>query len=278
MSLPLTIVVPVKNEARNLPACLASIPAGTPVVLVDSDSDDDTVAIARGAGAEVLTFRWAGGFPKKRSWTLLNHAFATPWVLFLDADERLTTAFIAALPEALAREDIAGYWLNYHNHFMGRTLRHGVPQRKLALIRVGAGVFERIDDDRWSGLDMEVHEHPVLEGSVGEIGPALEHEDFRGLVKHIDRHNDYSSWEARRWVALLADPAAWAGLTSRQRFKYRNLPHWWFAPAYFLGAYILRAGFLDGRAGLDYAFLKFVYFAEIRLKILEQRSREGQGG
>ena len=279
MSLPLTVVVPVRNEARNLPACLASIPAGVAVVVVDSGSQDETATIARGAGAEVLDFRWPGGFPKKRSWVLMNHSFATPWVLFLDADERLTPAFVAALPAALARTDIAGFWLNYHNHFMGRVLRHGVPQRKLALIRVGAGLFERIDDDRWSGLDMEVHEHPVLSGPAGEIGPALEHEDFRGLAKHIDRHNDYSSWEARRWEALGADPAAWAALTPRQRLKYRNLPHWWFAPAYFLAAYIVRGGFLDGGAGLAYAFLKFVYFAEVRLKILELKAgRAGDGG
>lgn len=279
MSLPLTVVVPVRNEARNLPACLASIPAGVAVVVVDSGSQDETATIARGAGAEVLDFRWPGGFPKKRSWVLMTHSFATPWVLFLDADERLTPAFVAALPAALARPGIAGFWLNYHNHFMGRVLRHGVPQRKLALIRVGAGLFERIDDDRWSGLDMEVHEHPVLNGPAGEIGPALEHEDFRGLAKHIDRHNDYSSWEARRWEALGADPAAWAALTPRQRLKYRNLPRWWFAPSYFLAAYIVRGGILDGRAGFAYAFLKFVYFAEVRLKILELKAgRAGDGG
>jgi glycosyltransferase involved in cell wall biosynthesis len=275
VTLSLTIVVPVKNEAGNLPACLASIPAGVPVVVVDSGSDDGTADVARAAGAEVLTFRWPGGFPKKRSWTLLNHRFGTEWVLFLDADERLTPAFIAALPAALGRRDVSGYWLNYRNHFMGRVLRHGVPQRKLALIRVGAGLFERIDDAQWSRLDMEVHEHPVLTGPAGEIRAALEHEDFRGLSKHIDRHNDYSSWEARRWMALTADPAAWSALTPRQRLKYRCLPRWWFAPAYFLAAYVLRAGFLDGRAGLDYAFLKFVYFAEVRLKIRELKARHG---
>lgn len=271
MSLPLTIVVPVKDEARNLPACLASIPTGVPIVVVDSGSQDETATIAGAAGAEVLDFRWPGGFPKKRSWVLMTHAFTTPWVLFLDADERLTPAFVAALTTALARTDVAGFWLNYQNHFMGRVLRHGVPQRKLALIRVGAGLFERIDDDRWSGLDMEVHEHPVLDGPAGEIAPALEHEDFRGLAKHIDRHNDYSSWEAHRWAAMAADPAAWAALTPRQRLKYRHLPRWWFAPAYFLAAYVVRGGFLDGGAGLAYAFLKFVYFAEVRLKIRELR-------
>jgi hypothetical protein len=152
---------------------------------------------------------------------------------------------------------------------MGKVLRHGDPQRKLALFRIGAGVFERVEEERWSELDMEVHEHPILTGPVGEIAARLDHEDFRGVHKHIARHNDYSSWEARRYWALRRDPAAWAALTTRQRSKYRHLARWWFAPAYFLFAYVLRRGFLDGSAGLAVAWLKLVYFSEVRLKIIE---------
>jgi glycosyltransferase involved in cell wall biosynthesis len=265
----LTVVAPVRNEARNLPACLSSIPAGVRVLVVDSASTDETADIARAAGAEVLQFQWPGGFPKKRNWVLQTHAFETPWVLFLDADERMTPPFVAELDIALGRTDVVGYWLNYRNYFMGTVLRHGDPQRKLALFRVGAGAYERIDDERWSSLDMEVHEHPILQGRVGEIAAAMDHEDYRGLHKHLARHNDYSSWEARRHQALAREPAAWAGLTARQKVKYRNLSRWWYAPAYFLFTYVLRLGFLDGRAGLGFAWLKFVYLTEVRLKIIE---------
>jgi glycosyltransferase involved in cell wall biosynthesis len=268
-TLPVTVVVPVRNEARNLPTCLASIPDGLPILVVDSGSTDDTVEIARRAGAEVLEFHWQGGYPKKRNWVLATYGFETPWVLFLDADERLTDAFLRGLEGALGRTDVVGYWLNYHNHFMGKALRHGDPQRKLALFRVGAGVFERVEDGRWSDLDMEVHEHPILNGPIGEIAARLDHEDFRGVHKHIDRHNDYSSWEARRYQALSGDPTAWAALTNRQKAKYRHLTRWWFAPAYFLFAYVWRRGFLDGSAGLSVAWLKSVYFSEVRLKIIE---------
>jgi glycosyltransferase involved in cell wall biosynthesis len=268
-ALPVTVVVPVRNEARNLPTCLGSIPTGVAVLVVDSASTDDTVAIARAAGATVLQFQWPGGFPKKRNWVLRTHAFETPWVLFLDADERLTDAFVSEMENTLRRTDMVGYWLNYRNHFMGRVLRHGDPQRKLALFRVGAGVFERIDDARWSDLDMEVHEHPILDGAVGEIVAAIDHEDFRGLRKHLARHNDYSSWEAARFHAIARDPAARASLTPRQRAKYRHLARWWFAPAYFVYAYGVRRGFLDGGPGLAYAWLKWVYFSEVRLKIIE---------
>ncbi len=86
------------------------------------------------------------------------------------------------------------------------------------------------------------------------------------------RHNAYASWEAKRHADLMArGDAAWAALTPRQRTKYRNLSRWWFAPAYFAGTYFLKLGFLDGAAGFHYAFLKLLYFYEIRLKIIGAR-------
>jgi glycosyltransferase involved in cell wall biosynthesis len=269
VTLSLTVVIPVKNEAPNLPACLASIPAGVSVLVADSSSTDATAHIALAAGARVTNFVWTGGFPKKRNWVLQNHRLETDWVLFLDADERLTPDFIRELEGALARPDVAGYWLHYRNRFMGRVLSHGIPQRKLALFRVGAGLYERIDDAGWSALDMEVHEHPVLAGSVGEILATIDHDDDRGLAHFIARHNEYSSWEAARYTALMADSDAWTTLTRRQRWKYGSLARWWFAPAYFLVSYLLRGGVLDGGPGLIYALLKCSYFLELRLKIME---------
>lgn len=271
--LPLTIVVPVKNEARNLPACLASLPAVEEVLVVDSGSTDDTCKIATEFGANIIDFNWNGSFPKKRNWVLQTHAFRTPWVLFLDADERLTPAFNRALEAALERHDVAGYWLNYTNYFMGRRLRHGVRQRKLALFRIGAGAYERIEDENWSALDMEVHEHPQLQGRIEEIAPPIDHDDYRDLHHYLARHNEYSTWEARRYTALMQTPDLLATLTPRQRAKYRNLSKWWFFLAYFTTTYVFRRGMLDGGAGLAHALLKASYFIEIRLKIIELRSR-----
>src|SRR5262249_27709510 len=206
--LPITVVVPVKNEAMNLPECLAALDGFAEIVVVDSASTDSTVEIAKAAGATVLDFHWAGGFPKKRNWVLQTFAFKTEWVLFLDADEKPTLAFKAAVATAIANTDYVGFWLHYRNHFMGRALHHGVPQRKLALFRVGSGEYEYIDDPGWSALDMEVHEHPVINGPVGEVAEPIEHKDFRDLHHAIGRHNEYSSWEARRYIALVNDHGA----------------------------------------------------------------------
>lgn len=267
--LPVTVVVPVRNEERNLPACLARLNEFADVIVVDSGSTDRTVEITHEAGATLLEFAWDGGFPKKRNWVLLHHRFTTPWVLFLDADEYVTPAFVTELRNTLPESTHAGYWIRFTNHFMGCKLCFGQPMRKLALIRVGSGLYERIDEARWSGLDMEVHEHPVLEGTVGELTAQIDHNDYKGLHAYIGRHNEYSSWEAARFRLLAVSPDAWHSFTPRQRRKYESLDRWWLAPAYFLHCYIWKQGFRDGFAGLAFAAMKAIYFFQIRLKILE---------
>jgi glycosyltransferase involved in cell wall biosynthesis len=267
--LPITVVVPVKNEAKNLPECLAALIDFVEIVVVDSASTDGTPEIARAAGATVLDFQWTGGFPKKRNWVLQTFPFKTEWVLFLDADEKLTPRCKAAMATAIKKADTVGFWLHYRNYFMGRVLRHGLPQRKLALFRVGAGYFERIDDPGWSALDMEVHEHPILDGVVDAIAEPIDHNEFRGLHHFIARHNEYSSWEAHRYTALFSDPMVWNRLTPRQKLKYGHLRRWWYALAYFILTYVVMRGFLDGTPGFIYAMSKFTYFLEIRAKILE---------
>jgi len=274
----ITVVIPVKNEAKNLPSCIEEASAIGPIVVVDSMSSDDTCDVAIAAGAEVLNFEWNGQFPKKRNWTLRNYVFRTEWILFLDADEFVSPEFIQELKAALSDTEHVGFWLNFSNHFMGQKLHGGDAFRKLALFRVGAGEYEKIDEDNWSHLDMEVHEHPVLEGSIGEIKAPIEHNDFRGLKHYIAKHNEYSSWEAMRYIRLTRsggpsvkklEGVEWDGLTARQKKKYANLSKWWFAPAYFMVSYFVKKGFLDGAVGLHFSLLKAVYFYQIRLKIME---------
>ena len=265
-----TTVIPVKNESINLGKCIPLLNNLGPVVVVDSSSIDDTQKVAKAMGAELLNFNWNGKFPKKRNWTLRTYDFKTEWVLFLDADEFVTPAFIEEVKSSIKSTQYQGYWLNFSNYFMGKALRGGDPFRKLALFRVGSGEYEKIEEDSWSHLDMEIHEHPVLKGKIGEIASPIEHNDFRGLRHYIAKHNEYSTWEVLRHERLLGKHTAeWAGLTNRQKIKYRNLAKWWFAPAYFLIVYFWKKGFLDGTVGLHFTLMKAIYFYQIRLKITE---------
>ena len=206
-------------------------------------------------------------YPKKRNWVLLNHDFATDWVLFLDADEFVNDAFCDVVAKAVASDEHAGYWLNYTNYFLGRELKHGVPQRKLAMFKIGSGLYERIDETAWSKLDMEIHEHPIIEGTIGVIAERINHRDFCGLERFLDRHGDYAAWEANRVLHLETEPEKKAQLTGRQRFKYRNVERWWYPWFYFFYTYIVKLGVLDGAAGFHYAFYKAWYFLTIKLMI-----------
>lgn len=271
--LPVTVVIPVLNEEKNLPSCLAALGDDfTEVVVVDSGSTDRTCEIAIDGGATVLQFNWNGQFPKKRNWTLLHHNFQTPWVFFLDADERVTPEFIEELRGTLQNTPHVGFWISFTNWFMGCPLRHGDAFHKLALFRVGAGAYERFPENGWSTFDMEVHEHPILEGSVGELRARLDHHDDMTSQRYREKHIEYANWEVQRFLWLQhAGDEAWDQLTDRQRFKYRNLDKWWLAPVYFLVSYVLKRGFLDRAAGFHLARLKGHYFNDIRLKIRKEK-------
>lgn len=269
LRLPVTVVIPVKNEERNLARCLDRLKRFAKIVVIDSGSTDRTREIAQEHGCEFVLFRWDGQFPKKRNWFLLNHPPTTPWVFFLDADEYLTDEFVDELARALAMTTYVGFRVMYSNYFLGKKLKYGVPQIKLPIFRVGSGFYERIDEDGWSGLDMEVHEHPVLEGAIGQLNTLVDHQDFKGLDAYIARHKEYASWEARRYLKLRETPEAMAHFTAIQRRKYDSLTSWWLAPSYFLYSWIWKRGILDGWAGFVFAKMKASYFMQIRSKIRE---------
>ncbi|WP_277340389.1 glycosyltransferase family 2 protein [Runella sp. MFBS21] len=271
MPLDLTIAIPVRNEAKNLPLCLAAIGNNwaRQVVVIDSNSTDATCQIAKEWGAEAVNFEWNGQFPKKRNWFLRNHTPTTKWVLFLDADEYLTPEFKKEIEVALSNDEYVGYWLRYTIYFMGKQLKGGYPLHKLALFRVGAGEYERIDEAQWSQLDMEVHEHPVLEGKVGVIKSKIDHQDLRGVTHYVNKHNDYASWEAARFLKTSKEVKASGNWTWKQKIKYGLMRTPLIGPAFFVGSYFLMGGLRDGTRGLAFGILKMAYFTQVYCKIKE---------
>jgi glycosyltransferase involved in cell wall biosynthesis len=268
--LDITIAIPVLNEENNLAGCLKAIgnDFAQQVVVIDSGSTDNTRQIATSLGAQVIDFRWDGKFPKKRNWYLRRHTPKTKWVLFLDADEYITDEVKQEIAYKLNSEDKSGYWLSYKIYFMDKPLKGGYPLQKLALFKVGAGEYERIDEERWSNLDMEVHEHPVIKGALGKIKARIDHRDFRGIAHYITKHNEYSDWEARKVLRdMQADHTS--RLTWKQKFKYGIIKTPMAGVIYFIGSYVFMGGFLDGARGLAFAILKMSYFTQVYGKIKE---------
>jgi glycosyltransferase involved in cell wall biosynthesis len=124
-SIAVTVVIPTRNEARHLARCLDAIRRFSEVYVVDSQSTDSTVEVARAFGAKVVQFHYHGGWPKKRQWALDSLPLENDWVLLLDADEVLTSDLADEIEEATRDVSLLGYWVFLRINFLGKELRFG---------------------------------------------------------------------------------------------------------------------------------------------------------
>jgi len=272
-----TVVIPTRNEGRHLARCLEAIRRFSEVYVIDSQSTDSTVEVARAFGAKVVQFHYHGGWPKKRQWALDSLPFENDWVLLLDADEVLTPELTYEIEEAIRDSNLIGYWIFLRINFLGRELRFGGNGFwKLSLFRRGKGHFEcRLRDQDQSMSDIEVHEHVVVDGRVGKLQQILSHHNVESLARYLTKHNEYSNWEARVLLQSTEQPgelppALFGNQAQRRRWlkkRFFRLPG---SPIFFfLSKYILRLGFLDGVPGLIYCVLQSTHFFHIKAKMYE---------
>jgi glycosyltransferase involved in cell wall biosynthesis len=266
LKIPLSILVPVKNEASNLDRCLAGVAWADEVWVVDSRSTDSTAEIAVKRGAKVVQFEFNGTWPKKKNWALDNLPFAHEWVFIVDADEVLSPETEEEVRAIVSDPDhpIDGYWINRRFMFMGRWLRHAYyPNWNLRLFRHCRGRYEKLTDVDTSSGDNEVHEHVIVEGKTGRLRSEMDHYAFPSIDVFIEKHNRYSNWEARvtldRFLKESGQglPMGRVGLRRGLKKLSQRLP---FRPTLrFLYVYVCQCGFLDGRAGYHFAKLHAVY-------------------
>lgn len=272
--LPVSVIVMTKNEEKNIEKCLHSLRDFGEVFVVDSGSTDRTVELAEKNSAKVIQFRWNGKYPKKKQWSLEQVPAAFDWVLFVDADEEVTPALtdeIRSLFENGSPESgIDGYFIPFNYVFMGRELRHGQKVIKLALLRRGHARFPEYDDlDAETMWEVEGHYQPVLDGQARWLKSAILHRDHDTLFHFFDRHNRYSDWEAHLRIKRFAQAQhdTQPGIRGVLKSLFQKLPLQGLI--YFVYYYLLRGGFLDGRAGLDFAVAKAFYYWQIQVKIRE---------
>lgn len=279
-ALPVSVIVPVRNEAHNLPRCLESLRGVGEVYVVDSQSSDETAEIARSFGAKVVQFHYRGGWPKKRQWAMDTLPLAHDWIFLVDADEALTPELADEIRRAIQDPARDGYYVALRMFFLGRVLRHGdAGFYKLSLFRRGKGHFEcRLKDQDASMADMEVHEHVVVDGESARLKNPLLHHNVESLSRSIQKHNEYSNWEARVWLEGMANsvelPPSLIGTQAQRRRWLRKI--FFGLPGspllYFFYKYFLRLGFLDGVPGLIYCSFQGIQFFHIKAKIYELRS------
>ena len=277
VSLPVSVIIPVRNEAQNLSRCLASLRGVGEIYVVDSGSTDETAEIARAFGAKVVQFHYHGGWPKKRQWAMDTLPLAYDWIFLLDADEVLTPELAEEIRQAIRDRTCDGYYIALGMHFLGRMLRHsGARFYKLSLFRRGRGRFEcRLKEQDASMCDIEVHEHVVVDGQTAKLRNALVHDNAKSLSSYIRKHDEYSTWEARVWMdgsCRDLPPSLFGSDAQRRRWLKRNYMGLPGSPLlFFVYKYFFRLGFLDGVPGLIYCGFQGIQLFHIKAKIYELR-------
>ena len=264
-SVAVSVLVPAKNEQRNIVECLRHLSWANQLTVIDSQSTDQTIPLAQAMGAEVYQFHYdrETGWPKKKNWALESVPWRNEWVLIMDADEHVTPELAREI-EAVVTGQYAnasgcgdGYWINRRFIFMGRWLKHCgyYPSWNIRLLKHKVGRYERIGDvgDTGSG-DNEVHEHVILStGDAGYLKEDFLHYAYPDLTTWIEKHNRYSSWEAHVYDRAMVGqikPRLFGGPIERRRWIKRFARHLPCRPTLrFLYSYVYRLGILDGYPG-----------------------------
>jgi len=251
---PLTVTIITLNEAHHIAAAIDSAAWADEILVVDSGSTDDTVAIAAGKGVRVMKRTWPGYVDQK------NYAASVAshdWIFSLDADERITPALADDIRRVVASEPAERAFrvprVTFH---LGRWVRTTdfYPDYQTRL-------YDR-RKARWQGK--YVHESVVADGPSGQLQHELQHYSYRDLSDHLERINHYSTLAARQMYE-----------SGRRASAVDLLAH---PPAAFLRNYVLRGGFTDGMPGLTISLVNAysVLLKFAKLWELQQQTSKAQ--
>ena len=263
----LTVVILTKNEEKNLEKCISSF-CNVPkrVVVIDSYSTDNTVALAKSLGAEVFEHPFEN-HSAQFNWAMENVGLDTAWVMKVDADEEFTPELAAEIEEKLESlpENVNGVILRRRVYFMGRWLRHGgkYPELLLRIFRVGHGLSE----------PKMMDEHLIItDGETVTFANDFSDNNNKSLEWWISKHNWYSNKEVLEYqmkrtredqnVSVDGTAASFQAKAKRfiKKHGYYSLPKFFRAHLYFIYRYYFRLGFLDGPEGKIYTFLQAYWY------------------
>ena len=232
--IPVSVVIVTKDEERNIEDALRSAEGFEEIIVVDSFSTDRTVEICRNYTERIYQHKWPGYAKQKQK--AVDYANA-PWVLILDADERISPELRDEIASVLQHTDCDGFYIPRKNYFLGRWIRHSGwwPDSTLRLFRKGKGSLE----------DREVHEKVVLQGKTGSLKGPLQHYTYRTISDYLRKMENYSTLASRE---------------IRKRSGRPGMASLIFKPSItFFKMYFFRLGFLDGMHGLVLAILYGYY-------------------
>lgn len=276
--LPVSVFILTKNEEQDLPGCLESLVWSDDIYVYDSLSTDKTVEIAKSFGANVVQ-RHFDNWSSHQNWGLRNINFKYPWVYYSDADERVTPELVQAMKLAIAnaRDEVA-FRVRRRDYLDGTWLKHVTPSPfNIRLFKPESIRYERLTNPV-----------TVVDGVVGNIAAHFNHYPFsKGISHWVNKHNHYSTLEAGQIIQNKNNSAKFSVSKAffckdrnerrfHQKELYYRLP---FRPLLmFVLLYIVKLGFLDGRAGFKFVILRAIYEYFIVLKVRELEGNNQPSG
>ncbi len=232
----LTVIVPTCNEEETLPHCLRSVEWADEIMVVDSGSTDATLKIAKQFTNRILQHEYINSATQK-NWAIPQATH--PWVMIVDADERVTPQLREEIEKVLQNPMHQGYYIGRLNYFLGHPLRHGgwspKEDRNIRLFMRDRGRYE----------DKEVHADVLVQGTVGNLFHPLIHHSYRTLSQYFKKMDRYTQWAAMD-IVKAKRPVRWYHVTLRPLGDFLRL-------------YIMKLGLLDGFPGLIIALLSAYY-------------------
>lgn len=231
----LTVIILTKDEEENIAHCIGSASWADEIIVLDSGSTDRTVEIAAQMGARIYTHPFRN-YAEQRNVAL--NLVRTPWVFFLDADERITPELAEEIQKAIEEKDYTGWWVPRRNYIVGKWIKHGgwYPDYQLRLLRPDKARY----DPAW-----EVHEIVILEGRAGHLRHPLIHYNYRTWRELVARQLRYAPLELRNLIKRGIRPKPWSPLSMPLREFVRR--------------YVTLQGYKDGLHGLMLAVVMALY-------------------
>jgi glycosyltransferase involved in cell wall biosynthesis len=233
----LTAIILTYNESRHVAACIETLRFADEVIVFDSFSTDETVALAHAAGARVIQHAFAD-FASQRNAALNAVRSSADWVLFVDADERVTPALAAEVRRVIDAPTVAGYRIPRDNYLFGRLTRGAgwYPDYQTRLLRVGAAAFDPA---------RQVHEVAQLQGELGTLENPFIHYNYESVSHFHDKQRRYTAYDARILYESGVRPKP-------QNYLLQPLRQFWWR-------FIALKGYQDGWHGLRLCLLMAWY-------------------
>ncbi len=249
-AVPITVLITCFNEENNMEALLKSVQWAAEILIIDSFSTDRTLEIAQQYPTKILQRTYQGPADQK-NWAIPQATY--PWILILDADERVTSELAKEIRQILQiKESQDGYWIKRKNYFMGQHIRHS-----------GWGndkVVRLIQRDKCQYDDKQVHEEiDTSTIKIGQLNAYLIHNTFKDVDHYLAKIQRYARWSAQDY-AHKTTRVTWFHLYGKPAFR-------------FFKHFILQKGFLDGKVGFIISsimawgvFLRYVHLKQLLSK------------